>query len=143
MAATRATARAYLADHPEEALAAIAKEALRRRRKQKAAQPELRILEPGLWTDHPEQSAGKLELDVIAKQGADFHLRAPDEPEARAAFEQANPKLVAAREALLYRLIEDGDLLRRIESADESEEGQDEPDGTGSDDEPEEQPEDL
>lgn len=133
---------AYLADHPEEALAAIAKEALRRRRKQKAAQAELRILEPGLWTDHPAD-CWQLELDVIAKQGADFHLRAPDEPEARAAFEQANPKLVAAREALLYRLIEDGDLLRRIESADESEEGQDEPDGTGSDDEPEEQPEDL
>ena len=133
---------AYLADHPEEALAAIAKEALRRRRKQKAPQPELRILEPGLWTHH-RADCWQLELDLIAKQGADFHLRAPDEPEARAAFEQAHPDLVAEREALLSALREDGDLLRRIESADEPDDDQDEPAATGSDDESDEQPEDL
>jgi len=133
---------AYLADHPEEALAAIAKEALRRRRKQKAPQPELRILEPGLWTRH-RADCWQLELDLIAKQGADFHLRAPDEPEARAAFEQAHPHRVAEREALLSTLREDGDLLRRIESADEPDDDQDEPAATGSDDESDEQPEDL
>ena len=110
---------AYLADHPAEALAAIAKEALRRRRKQKAAQPELCILEPGLWTRH-RADCWQLELDLIAKQGADFHLRAPDEPEVRAAFEQANPKLVAEREALLLALVPVEDLLASAEGDDAS-----------------------
>ena len=58
---------AYLAEHPEEALAAIEKEALRRRRKQKQPQPELRILEPGLWTTHPED---------CWQPGADAHRQA-------------------------------------------------------------------
>jgi hypothetical protein len=111
---------AYLADDPEEALAAIAKEALRRRRKQKAPQPELQILEPGLWTHHPAE-CWQLELDLIEKQGADFHLRAPDEPEARRAFEEANPKLVAAREALLLALTPADDLLIGAEGEDEAE----------------------
>jgi len=35
------------------------------------------------------------------KQGADFHLRAPDEPGARAVFEAAHPKRVKQREELL------------------------------------------
>lgn len=111
---------AYLADHPEEALAAIAKEALRRRRKQKAPQPELRILEPGLWTHHPAE-CWQLELDLIEKQGADFRLRAPDEPEARAAFEEANLKLVAARKAMLLELSLVDDLLTGAEGEEEAE----------------------
>jgi hypothetical protein len=112
---------AYLAGHPEEALAAIAKEALRRRRKQKAPQPELRILEPGLWTHHPAECWQlELDLDLIEKQGADFHLRAPDEPEARRAFEEANPKLVAERGAMLLELMPVEDLLASVEDDDES-----------------------
>ncbi len=116
---------AYLADHPGEALAAIAKEALRRRRKQKATQPELRILEPGLWTRHPAE-CWQLELDLIEKQGADFHLRAPDEPQARAAFEQAHPDLVAKRQALLLELTPIGDLLIAAEEDEASAEADDE-----------------
>lgn len=109
---------AYLADYPEEALAAIAKEALRRRRKRKASQPELRILETGLWTRHPAE-CWQLELDLIEKQGADFHLRSPDEPEARAAFEAAHPELVAEREAMLLELIPVEDLLDGAEADEE------------------------
>ncbi len=105
---------AYLADHPEEALAAVAKEALRRRRKRKAPQPELHLLEPGLWTKH-SAACWTLELAIIDKQGADFHLRAPDEPEARAAFEQANPPLVAERAALLLSLVPRDDLLNHAQ----------------------------
>jgi hypothetical protein len=107
-----------LADQPEEALAAIAKEALRRRRKQKAPQPELRILETGLWTRHPAE-CWQLELDLIEKQGADFHLRAPDEPAARAAFEEVHPKLIAERDAMLLELIPVEDLLASVEDDDE------------------------
>ena len=110
---------AYLADHSAEALAAIAKEALRRRRKQKAPQPELCILEPGLWSRH-RADCWQLELDLIAKQGAEFQLRAPDEPEARAAFEQAHPDLVAEREALLLELVPVEDLLAGAEGGEES-----------------------
>ena len=109
---------AYLADNPEEALAAVAKEALRRRRKRKAPQPEVHLLEPGLWTDHPAQ-CWTLELALIDKQGADFHLYAPDEPEARAAFEQANPPLVAERAALLLSLVPPDDLLTTTEEDEE------------------------
>ena len=70
---------AYLADHGEDALAAIEKEALRRRKKRKAPLPELRILEAGLWLKLPE-ACYALELRLIDKQGADFHLLSPDEP---------------------------------------------------------------
>ena len=43
-------------------------------------------------------------LAVAEKQGADFHLRAPDEPAARAAFESANPTLVAKRHNIIADL---------------------------------------
>lgn len=94
---------AYLRDHPEEALAAVEIEALRRLRARKKSDElpdtgvELTLLEPGLWSALPER-CWDLELRLIAKPQSDFHLRAPDEPEARAAFEAANPKRVADRE---------------------------------------------
>jgi hypothetical protein len=91
---------AYLAEQPAEALATIEKEALRRRKKRKAPQAELRILEPGLWS----QLAGScysLELRLIEKQGSDFRLVAPDEPEARAAYEAEHPEQVDRRSDLL------------------------------------------
>nr|WP_093191704.1 BREX-6 system adenine-specific DNA-methyltransferase PglX [Thiocapsa sp. KS1] len=101
---------AYLSEQWEDALAAITKEVLRRRRKKKAPQPELTLLEPGLWNKH-RSACWQLELDIIAKQSADFHLRAPDEAETRAAFEQAHPELVAERETLLMELTPIDDLL--------------------------------
>ncbi|QVL48884.1 MAG: hypothetical protein KFB96_25685 [Thiocapsa sp.] len=108
---------AYLAEHWEDALAAITKEVLRRRRKKKAPQPELTLLEPGLWSKHPAE-CWQLELDIIAKQSADFHLRAPDEPATRAAFEQSHPELVAERETLLMELTPiDGLMFGDIDEA--------------------------
>ena len=91
---------AYLADHGEDALAAIEIEALRRRKKRKATLPELRILEPGPWSKHPE-ACYALELRLIDKQGANFHLLSPDEPEARAAYEAEHPEQVDRRRKLL------------------------------------------
>lgn len=96
---------AYLREHPTEALAAIEKEALRRRGRAKAAKPvvELRILERGLWSEHA-QECWDLELRISEKQGVEFHLRAPDEPEARAALVASNPSLVTRRNTLVASL---------------------------------------
>jgi hypothetical protein len=96
---------AYLRDRPTDALAAIEKEALRRRGRGKAAKPvpELRILEPGLWSANP-QACWDLELRISEKQGVEFHLRAPDEPKARKAFATANPGLVTKRKQIVASL---------------------------------------
>jgi hypothetical protein len=96
---------AYLREHPEEALAAVEKEALRRhgRGKDKKPVPEMRLLEPGLWSALPEQ-CWELELRLSEKQGIELRLLAPDEPEARAAFEKAHPERVEARAELLRTL---------------------------------------
>ena len=67
---------AYLRDHAEKALETIEKEVLRRRRKQKKAQAELRILEPGFWSRMPDK-CWDLERRIIEKQREDFHLRLP------------------------------------------------------------------
>ena len=56
----------------------------------------MRILEPGLWSRSPE-ALYELELRLIEKQGADFRLLAPDEPDARAAFEAEHPEQVDRR----------------------------------------------
>jgi hypothetical protein len=87
---------AYLRDHALLALAAVETEALRRRRKKKAPQAELSLLETGLWSAEP-RAAWNLELSILDKQGADFHLRAPDEPAARAALLNAHPALADQR----------------------------------------------
>ncbi|WP_373510956.1 BREX-6 system adenine-specific DNA-methyltransferase PglX [Thiocapsa sp.] len=100
----------YLAEQWQDALAAITKEVLRRRRKKKAPQPELTLLEPGLWSEHPAECR-QIEIALITKQATDFHLRAPDETDARAAFEQAHPEQVAERETLLMELRPINDLL--------------------------------
>jgi hypothetical protein len=105
--------RAFLTDQPDEALQAIEKEALRRRRKKKQPQAELCILEPGLWSAVPS-ACWAMELRIIEKQEADFCLRAPDEADARAAYTKAHPEMLSARERLLKglpttgRLFEDG-----------------------------------
>jgi hypothetical protein len=91
---------AFLAENPDDALAAIEKEVLRRRKKQKAPQSDLRVLEPGLWSQVPERCYA-LELRLIEKQGADFRLVSPDEPDARAAYEADHPEMVDRRRMLL------------------------------------------
>ena len=90
----------YLKDNAEEALQTIEAEALRRRKKLKQPQPNLTILEPGLWSEIPEL-CWAMELRVIVKQGGDFSLVAPDEPKARKAFEKAHPDHVIARKRLI------------------------------------------
>ena len=89
---------AYLRDHPDEALAAVEKEALRRRGRGKdtTAVPELTLLEPGLWSARPAE-CWALETRITEKQEAPFRLRAPDEPQARAAYAAAHPARVADR----------------------------------------------
>ncbi len=101
----RAHRSTYLASNPAEALAAVEKEALRRRGRGKDAKPiaELTLLEPGLWSALPEQ-CWDLETRIMDKQGAPFQLHAPDEPEARAAFEAAHPAESDKRATLLLQL---------------------------------------
>ncbi len=113
---------AWLRDRPEEALGAVEKEALRRRRKRKAPQAELRILEPGLWSIVPER-CWALELRVSEKQKCDFRLLAPDEPEARAAYETAHPEEVERRRKLLESLATNFDLFldRELDEAEDEE----------------------
>ncbi len=88
---------AYLRDHALEALAAVETEVLRRRRKKKAPQETLVLLEAGLWTAEP-RACWDLELAIIEKQGGEFTLCAPDERGARAALLGAHPGLLADRQ---------------------------------------------
>ena len=90
----------FLAEQSNEALTAIEKEALRRRKKQKLPQAYLRILESGLWSRLPE-ACYALELRLIEKQGADFRLLAPDETDAKSAYEAQHPEQVERRKTLL------------------------------------------
>ena len=91
---------AYLDEHWQDALATIAKEVQRRRRKQKQPQAELTLLETGLWSRHP-CACWRLELDLIRKHEADFYLRAPDEPGARTRLTRRFPQLAAERATLI------------------------------------------
>jgi len=91
---------AFLSDHPDEAVEAVEKEVKRRMRKRDEPLTEMRLQEPGLWSTHPSRCYA-LELSVIEKQGRDFQLLAPDEPEARAAYEAARPDQVQHRKSLL------------------------------------------
>ena len=79
--------QAWLAEHPNKALAAVEKEAARRmgRRDNRQVVNEMRILEAGLWSVIPEKVAA-MEQRLSDKQGAVFSLRAPDEAEGRAAI---------------------------------------------------------
>lgn len=104
----------YLRNHAEEALEIVEKEALRRRRKHKRPQRELHLLEVGLWTAHPEW-CWALEVRVSERQGVEFFLRSPDEPEAREAFEVAHPNRVREREELVSSLEAPADLFEAEE----------------------------
>ena len=82
---------AWLSDHPNEALAAVEKEATRRmgRGDNRQVVSEMRVLEAGLWSVIPEKVAA-MEQRLSDKQGEVFSLRAPDEAEGRAVIgEQA------------------------------------------------------
>jgi len=93
----------FLAEHPVEALAAVEKEAQRRIRKHHRRLEEMVLLAAGLWRERPDL-CWALELRVLAKQGQDFYLRAPDEPAARVTFARQNPALVQTRLRLLATL---------------------------------------
>ena len=115
---------AYLNEHPEEALAAIEKEAVRRmgRGQAKRGVPELRILEQGFWSRQP-RDVWDMELRLAQRQGSDFRLTSPDEPNARAAFMETNPELVEWRETLMASLAIDADLFSaQSEDAESSDE---------------------
>jgi len=92
----------YLREHPREALEAVEKEVLRRARKQKKPQPELMLLEEGLWSALPAD-CWAMELRLSEKQGVEFHLHAPDEDRARRAFIRDNPAEVKKREVLVQK----------------------------------------
>ncbi|MCX5944158.1 MAG: hypothetical protein NTZ53_02370 [Cyanobacteria bacterium] len=76
---------AWLSEHPNEALAAVEKEATRRmgRGDNRQVVNEMRILEQGLWSVIPEKVAD-MEQRLSDRQGQLFSLRAPDETEGRA-----------------------------------------------------------
>jgi len=96
---------AWLRDHADEALAAIEKEATRRMGRGAKRKPvsEMRILEFGLWTAHPD-ALWEMELRLAEIQGQDLRILAPDEPAARTAFEAAHPAKVEARRLFLATL---------------------------------------
>ena len=77
--------QAWLAEHPNEALAAVEKEAIRRmgRGDNRQVVSEMRILEAGLWSVIPEKVSA-MEQRLSDRQGQLFSLRAPDEAEGRA-----------------------------------------------------------
>jgi hypothetical protein len=78
--------QAWLSEHPNEALAAVEKEAIRRmgRGDNRQVVNEMRLLESGLWSVFPEKVAA-MEQRLSDRQGEVFSLRAPDEAEGRAA----------------------------------------------------------
>ena len=61
------------------------------------------LLETGLWSSIPDE-CWTLEMKLSKKQEAEFRLLAPDEPDARAAFEKKHPDKVQARKKLLQKL---------------------------------------
>ena len=93
----------WLADHPDDALAAVEKEVLRRLRKHKKPQTEMRLLDAGLWTARPAE-CWAMELFVSEKQGVEMFLRAPDAPTAREEFLRKYPDEVKRRLTLVNSL---------------------------------------
>jgi Eco57I restriction-modification methylase len=112
---------AFLRDKLDQALAAIEREALRRMGRSKARKrvPEIRILEAGLWSRHPED-IWAMELRLADKQGADFRLLAPDEPVSRADFEAQHPRKVEARRQFLSELVPQLSFLADEEEAEDA-----------------------
>jgi len=114
---------AWLADHPEEALAAVEKEAIRRmgRGNNRKLVAEMTILEPGLWSALPKQ-VWDMELRLGERQGSEFCLIAPDEAEAREQLLAAHPHLATDRRAFLQGLAPQGELAVVLEDDETQEE---------------------
>jgi len=108
--------KAWLRDHAAEALAAVEKEAVRRMRrgKDRKVVPEIRMIEPGLWSALPD-GVWAMELRLSEKQGLEFRLRSPDEAGARTTFEAKHPALVKAREQLIKGLTPPPELFEDAE----------------------------
>lgn len=101
----------WLADNPDEALAAVEKEASRRmgRGNNRKLVTEMTILEPGLWSALPKQ-VWNMELRLAERQGSEFRLIAPDEAAAREQLLAAHPQLAIDRRAFLQGLAPQGEL---------------------------------
>jgi hypothetical protein len=114
---------AWLADHPEEALAAVEKEAIRRmgRGNNRKLVGEMTILEPGLWSALPKQ-VWDMELRLGERQGSEFCLIAPDEAEAREQLLAAHPHLATDRRTFLQGLAPQGELAVVLEDDETQEE---------------------
>ena len=114
---------AWLADHPEEALAAVEKEATRRmgRGKNRKQVAEMTILEPGLWRALPK-GVWDMELRLAERQGSEFRLIAPDEAAAREQLLAAHPHLATDRRAFLQGLAPQGELAVDLEDEETQEE---------------------
>jgi hypothetical protein len=132
--------QAYLCDKPEEALAAVEKEALRRmgRGSKRRIVGDMYIPEPGLWPRN-SQAVWDMELGLAERQRADFRLLTPDEAEARAAFEIANPHLVEERKVFLAALAPVEDLLRQLDDAEAADSSDEEPEAADSEPDAEEE----
>jgi hypothetical protein len=76
-----------------------------------------------------------LELRIIEKQKADFHLRSPDEPEARLAYEVKHPESVEARENLIAWAKSQMELFDKEEDEESDVEDEDHEDEEGEDEE--------
>lgn len=76
--------RTWLAEHAQQALAAVEREAIRRmgRGKERKILHELVIRVSGLWSSIPDEVRA-MEARLAQKQQTDFYLRAPDEAQAR------------------------------------------------------------
>jgi hypothetical protein len=114
---------AWLAEHPEEALAAVEKEATRRmgRGNNRKLVAEMTILEAGLWSALPRQ-VWDMELRLGERQGSEFRLIAPDEAAAREQLLAAHPHLATDRRAFLQGLAPQGELAVVLEDEETQEE---------------------
>jgi hypothetical protein len=118
----------FLQDHADAALAALEKEAIRRmgRGTKRKRVDTFDLHEPGLWSAHAARLY-ELELTLSERQGHPLTIHAPDEPEARAAYERAHPEVVTDRTHRLTVLKplellgEDDDEGEDVEESDDDE----------------------
>jgi hypothetical protein len=113
----------WLDDHPEEALSAVEKEAVRRMGRGKNRKPvaEMTILESGLWRALPKE-VWDMELRLAERQGSEFRLIAPDEAAAREQLLAAHSHLATDRRAFLEGLAPQGELTVVLEDEETQEE---------------------
>jgi hypothetical protein len=122
----------FLQGHADAAIVALEKEAIRRmgRGTKRKRVDTFELHEPGLWSAHAARLY-ELELTLSERQGHPLMIHAPDEPEARAAYERAHPEAVTDRTHRLtalkpLELLGEDDDDGDPDSADDAE-GEDEP----------------